>query len=220
MPKRTTNTCTLQSLATACAALPCPVPQSAVPALHEYLTLLMRYNAVMNLVGTRTWRDTLEVLLSDSFYLAEFLRNLPLPEAPLCVEPGAGAGLPGIPLRMAWQQGDYTLIEVRQKRALFMNTVLARVSLPCTRVYQGRIEDFCAAMPAPADMWVSRAFMPWRDVLALAAPYTRVGGVVVFLLLEPAPQTLPQGWTLLRTQRYTVRDATRWFWALARTPDN
>lgn len=208
---------TLETLQAACAALPCPVPEQAHAPLLTYLTLLMQWNKVMNLVGTHTWRDTLETLLADSFYLAEFLRRLPLPAAPECWDLGAGAGLPGIPLRMVWPQGHYTLVEAREKRALFLSTVVARAALANTAVFRGRAEDFFV-QASPADVVLSRAFMPWQDVLAFIAPHIQPAGIAVLLTLEPMPALVPAGWLALHEQAYSIAGDARYFWALQKQP--
>lgn len=118
------------------------VPGAVLPGLADYLQLLCRWNRAMNLVGARHWRDAMQRLVADSFHLADFLDGLPLPEEPLCWDLGSGAGLPAIPLRMVWRRGTCWLVEAREKRALFLSTVLARVPLPGTRVFRGRVEHF------------------------------------------------------------------------------
>ena len=45
---------------------------------------------------------------------------MPLPESPETWDLGAGAGIPGIPLRLVWDSGTFTLVEVREKRVLFL----------------------------------------------------------------------------------------------------
>ena len=123
------------------------VPEAALPGLAEYLQLLCRWNKAMNLVGAHHWRDAMQRLVADSFHLATFLDGLPLPEDPLCWDLGSGAGLPAIPLRMAWQRGTCWLVEAREKRALFLSTVLARVPLPGTHVFRGTFSPSRPARP-------------------------------------------------------------------------
>lgn len=206
---------TPESLQAACAALGCPVPEQAYSPLLTYLSLLMQWNTVMNLVGTHSWRETLESLLADSFYLAEFLQSLALPAEPECWDLGAGAGLPGIPLRMVWQQGHYTLVEAREKRALFLSTVVARAGLSKTAVFRGRAEAFFA-QAQPADVVVSRAFLPWQEVLAFIEPHIQPTGLAIFLTLEPMPARVPAGWCAVQQQAYAIEGDTRYFWALQR----
>ena len=189
------------------------LPDDAVEGIRVYLEFLMKWNKAMNLVGATTWEKALDDLVLDSVYLAAFVQTLPVPEHPVCWDIGAGAGLPGIPLRILWRQGLYTMVEAREKRALFMRTVLAALPLPGTFVFAGRVENFFGKGPA-ADMVVSRAFMPWEKMLALIAPHLAPCGKMVFLMLEPAPSTLPAGWRVVGSKGYTAGGKQRYFWCL------
>ena len=113
------------------------LPESALVPLAAYLDLLMQWNKVMNLVGTRSAEETFFTLVVDSLHLARFLtEKVALAAAPSCWDLGSGAGLPGLPLRMLWTEGEYWLVESREKRALFLSTALARHPLSGTRVYR------------------------------------------------------------------------------------
>ena len=113
--------------------------EETLPPLAGYLGLLIQWNRVMNLVGTRTTEDTFFTLVVDSLHLGRFLReDVEYSAAPCCWDLGSGAGLPGLPLRMIWQEGDYWMVEAREKRALFLSTVLAKYPLPGTHVFRGR----------------------------------------------------------------------------------
>ena len=203
-----------ETVAALCRAVSCPAPEAAMPDLAVYLELLMRWNKAMNLVGARTWQSALSRLIADSFHLAGFLDALEIGPEPLSWDLGAGAGLPGIPLRMAWSKGRYWLVEAREKRALFLSTVLSRISLPGTRVFRGRAEAFFAAQENKADLILSRAFLPWPEVLELVRGRLAPGGAVVFLALEPAPSVLPAPWTCAAQRQYAADGAPRWFWAV------
>lgn len=105
--------------------------EETLPPLAGYLGLLIQWNRVMNLVGTRAAEDTFFTLVVDSLHLGRFLReDVEYSAAPCCWDLGSGAGLPGLPLRMIWQEGDYWMVEAREKRALFLSTVLAKYPLP------------------------------------------------------------------------------------------
>ena len=201
-----------------CLASGTPFPESrftdqALAGLEGYLALLEKWNRVMNLVGPSCWEDMLRILVADSFHLACFLESLSWRDTPECWDLGAGAGLPGIPLRLFWEQGIYTLVEPREKRALFLRTALAACPLPGVRVFQGRAEAFMPGRP-PADLVVSRAFLPWEKVLALIAPHMAPSGRAVFLTLAPAPEALPAPWAVTAQTRYVIAGGDRYFWAL------
>lgn len=188
------------------------LPDDAVPVLVGYLAELHRWNKVMNLVGARHEAPIFELFM-DSFHLADFLHTLSLPDNPECRDLGAGAGLPGIPLRAVWNTGQYTLIESREKRALFLKNILARFPLPGTTVFHGRAEQF---QGQPADIILSRAFMPPETLLPFVQPMLAPGGLLILLLNALlAPELLNQhGWTRVAAKTYTVGSNPRVFEAV------
>jgi 16S rRNA (guanine527-N7)-methyltransferase len=207
------NRCCPETIRALCESAQLALDAEIFPPLAAYLTLLGKWNRVMNLVGPAAWEDILLTLVTDSVHLAPFVSALPLPVRPECWDLGAGAGLPGIPLRMLWKTGEYTLVEAREKRALFLRTFLASCPLDGVKVFQGRAEHFMPAH-APADLTVSRAFMPWEKFLALVNPFLISGGFSIFLTLAPLPSTLPKGWTAAGERLYSVNGNNRYFWAL------
>lgn len=192
--------------------------------LAAYLDQLVKWNRKMNLVGKSDWRTVFDTLVVDSLFLADFLAGLNLPDRPLSLDFGAGAGLPGIPLRVLWQQGDYWLVEVREKRATFMKSVLGRLRLPATNVFPGRAEDALdrlaqAGHQATADLILSRAFMPWPKLLDFIRPMLRAdaerAGTAVILANDPPPaeSALPAGWRLADVASYPAAGGERYFWS-------
>lgn len=179
--------------------------------LALYLQILLQWNRRMNLVGAKNWRDALDNLILDSFHLAAFLQGLEL-QVSQTWDLGAGAGLPGIPLRLLWQQGEYWLVEAREKRALFLSNVLARLDLPNCFVHRGRAEDFMAGRQA--DLILSRAFMPWPEMLELVQPHLAENATLVFLSNEKLEAD--GAWRTERTHSYQSGGKTRWFNALKR----
>ncbi len=193
-----------------------PIPSAqALDNLAVYLTLLMKWNKAMNLVGARNWQTALTDLVADSLFLDNFLNGLKLPPVPEIWDLGAGAGLPGIPLRILNQTGVYRMVEAREKRSLFLGNVLARLKLPRTFCHQSRAEQFFASPPgAPsADVVISRAFMPWVDVLAFVQAHLSANGLVIILANGPELDEAPPGWTEADHLVYTLPGGARRFQA-------
>jgi len=195
--------------------------------LAQYLNLLMKWSRSMNLVGKTTWPEIFRDLAADSLYLAGFVAAQALPERPLSLDLGAGAGLPGIPLRVLWPAGDYVLVELREKRAIFLRQAVAELGLPGVRVVHGRVEEVGPELTrmglagragdTRADLVVSRAFMPWPKLLPLAAQLIAPGGRLIILSNEqpPAdPAELP-GFVLVDSRDYPSTERTRYFWSLS-----
>lgn len=188
--------------------------------LAYYLTLLVKWNKSMNLVGPQSWEQIFHSLIIDSLHLADFLDKLDLPASPVTLDLGAGAGLPGIPLRSLWQAGDYRLVESREKRCIFMRTALRMMKLPRTDVFQGRAEKI-PAENLPADLILSKAFMPWKELLDFVKPMLAGQGKIVILSNDPAPteQDLENsGYVLEDSMEYMAGDKIHYFWCLRRMP--
>lgn len=190
-------------------------------ALSIYVDQLLAWNRVLNLSGFETRERIFQELVADSFHLADFLDAL-FPEAtdPRTVDLGAGAGLPGIPLRLLWHAGHYTMVEAREKRALFLSNVLSRLKLPDTQVFRGRAEIFLprASSENKLDCVLSRAFMPWPKLAAFCAPFLADTGFLIIMSNQKAPESMA-GWTLYQTFSYPSRDRSRYLWALRKAPD-
>lgn len=194
------------------------LPADQQKQLLEYAQLVFRWNQALNLVGAKSFSALLDDLLADSISLADFVRRLPLPASPLTWDPGAGAGLPGIPLRIVWQAGAYVMIETREKRALFLVSVLARLGLPRTCAVRSSLQEYwkhILASPEPRlpDCVISRAFMPWQKLLSLVRPMLAKDGLVV-IMARDAP-VAAEGWQLAGSMAYASTGGSRWLWALA-----
>lgn len=184
--------------------------------LAEYLNLLVKWNKSMNLVGPSGWREVFSSLVIDSLHLADFLNSLSLPEEPVTLDLGAGAGLPGIPLRCVWQKGSYHLVESRQKRSIFMRTALRSMKLPRTVVFQGRAENI-SEEDLPADLILSKAFMPWKELLPFVSGMLAENGRVIILSNDQAPENSEIesfGFSLEAVRDYKAGEKTHYFWAL------
>jgi 16S rRNA (guanine527-N7)-methyltransferase len=176
--------------------------------LSVYLGLLVKWNARMNLVGPSTWPEILQNLIQDSWHLSDLLHTV-APQPGQTLDLGAGAGLPGIPLRVFWQQGEYFLVEPRQKRALFMEQALAHMRLPRTKVICARMEALPAAR-RDADLIVSRAFMPWQKLLVAVKDCLAPQGRVLVMSNETSAETV-EGYRLEMVRDYAVAGKKRYF---------
>lgn len=176
--------------------------------LSVYLGLLVKWNSRMNLVGPSTWPEILETLVQDSWHLSDLLHTVE-PQPGQTLDLGAGAGLPGIPLRVFWHSGEYHLVEPRQKRALFMEQAAAHMKLPRTKVICARME----ALPPDrreADLIVSRAFMPWKKLLAEVREYLAPQGRVLVMSNDTSDETV-DGYVLEQVRDYTAAGKKRYF---------
>ncbi len=118
---------------------------------------------------------------------------------------GSGAGFPGIMLAARFPEAQVTLVERRQKRAAFLEEVVARAGLANARVFLGDSADLDLAA---WDGVVSRAYKPPPDYLADAIELLVPGGVAVLLTAGEAPAP-PPGLELFHVERYVVENKSR-----------
>lgn len=207
--------------------------------LAIYLDDLLRWGRLTNLVGPKDWPTILADLAADAWRLADLLATLDLSEDCLTLDLGAGAGMPGVPLRLFWTAGRYVMVEERTKRVHFVRAALARLTAaglaaPRTVVEKANAENPPRTLFGPeagADLVVARAFRPWQEYLAIAGPLLVSGGRAVVMASAPPPvevgEPLAPGFRLERAQSYPVFSVDgapgapkgeRWLWVALRSP--
>lgn len=185
-----------------------------IRGLQIYLELLLKWNKVINLVGPSDWKLILHDLILDSFHLSTFLsRTITDSKGLKTLDLGAGAGLPGIPLRLVWKAGSYYLVESRTKRAVFMNQALAAMDIENTHVINGRVQQLDTNI-LPAGLIISRAFMPGPKLLPLAKELLAIKGMLIILSKDKSEAENPAGFTLIDEMHYRVNNKDRYFLAL------
>jgi 16S rRNA (guanine527-N7)-methyltransferase len=93
---------------------------------------------------------------------------------------GSGAGLPGLPMKIARPYLELTLLDATAKKTSFLRELLAELDLPDVRLLTGRAEDIGRDPEhrATYDTVVARAVAPLAALVELALPFLRVGGTL------------------------------------------
>jgi len=154
------------------AALGLTLARPELEQLGRYFEELKRWNARINLTGLKTDQDMAVRLFLDSLALLPFLG-----QAASLADLGAGAGFPGLVLKIVRPALALTLVESRGKKAAFPQVQVAHVTL--TPALAARWGPRFAAV-------VSRAAFRLPALLELAAPLLEPGG----LLLAPKGPSL------------------------------
>ncbi len=112
-------------------------------------------------------------LVDDGLVLLEYLG-----QAQRLIDVGSGAGLPGIPIKIARPDLDVTLIEADQAKAAFLVHACAALGLEHVEVVARRAEEAGQdpRLREAFDVAVARALAPLPVLVELCLPLVRVGG--------------------------------------------
>ncbi len=152
-------------------------------ALFErYLALLSAWSERANLVGKADRDTVISRHFLESIALGAALRERELmrPDARV-LDVGAGAGFPGVPMRIVWPRLRLTLLEATAKKTAFLQALVEDLAFGDVKVLTGRAETWGhdPELRGRFDLVVARAVAPLPVLLELTLPFARVGGRVV-----------------------------------------
>jgi len=155
---------------------------------QQYLDLFLRWNRTHRMTALGSADAVVRDLFIDSLLFLPLLPARPLELADI----GAGAGIPGLPLRLADPGIAVTLVEARRKRVSFLLAAQRELDLGNVIVKEGRAEALLTQEPGLSgrfDVVVARSVGPASALLPLARKYLKIGGLFV---ASGPPNPLPQ----------------------------
>ncbi|MBZ0335350.1 16S rRNA (guanine(527)-N(7))-methyltransferase RsmG [Marinobacter sp. AL4B] len=103
--------------------------------LLAFLALLNKWNKAYNLTAVRDERVMVSRQLLDSLSIMPWITTDHL------LDVGAGGGMPGIPLAIAFPDKRFTLLDSNGKKTRFLNQCVLELGLNNVDVIHGRAED-------------------------------------------------------------------------------
>jgi len=149
--------------------------EQQVSAFMTYLTELKKWNRAYNLTALKTDEDIIIKHFIDSLL---YLKALP-PGRLKVADAGAGAGFPGIPLKIVRQELEISLVESSGKKSAFLRHITRILKLADTNVIEQRLEHLGNEYKKAFDVIVSRATFHTADFLKMACPYVKDGGKLI-----------------------------------------
>lgn len=160
---------------------------------EQYFELLVEWNQKMNLTA---------ITEQEEVYLKHFYDSLmPLWLVPerlegevRVVDIGAGAGFPGIPLKIAQPDLQLTMVDSLNKRVTFLNEVIDQLGLTHTEAIHARAEDFGHDRKhrEQYDISIARAVAGLNVLAEYCLPLVRKGGYFIALKGQKAQQELEE----------------------------
>jgi len=177
------------------------VSEAQLGTIADHVRLLLAWNEAINLSGIRTPAAIAVQHVLDSLAALPILRRAGVESF---LDIGSGGGYPGLPLAIALPARRALLVESVGKKARFLATVVEaaglheRVAVAATRA------ETLAADPHHRGRWpavVSRAVAETGELIELALPLLRVGGLLVAWKRAPAEDELDAAGSSLRQLR-------------------
>lgn len=142
------------------------LPKATQAKLLSYVRMLDKWNRTYNLTAVRDPEQMVPRHLLDSLSILPFVSGARVADI------GTGAGLPGIPLAIARDDLQFTLIDSNAKKIRFVKQAVHELKLTNVVSVHERVEKLVLADGYP--VLVARAFDAIPDMLArcrhLAAP--------------------------------------------------
>ena len=183
VPKHRYNPSVASDFETRARALLPSLTDDALRRLRIYRDLLAASAAEFNLVSASVRDlDSIERRhIAESLAFGALLadRGL-LTDAAKLLDLGSGAGLPGLPLKIAWPSLHVTLLEATGKKCRFLEQVASELGLQDLGVVEARAEEAAhdEEHRGAYDLVTARAVAALPVLLEYSVPFLRVGGTL------------------------------------------
>lgn len=163
--------------------------------LLRYLAELDKWNRVYNLSAVRDVRAMVSRHILDSLSVLPHLRTL---NPATAIDVGTGAGLPGIPLAIAFPECRFTLLDSAGKKTRFLFHVATTLGLDNVQVENRRVEAYQPETLYPVVL--SRAFASLADMTSNCAHLLAQTGVFLAMKGQYPSEELAE----IKAHYYTV----------------
>lgn len=140
---------------------------------YSFMNMLIEKNKVMNLTGITEPKEIILKHFVDSLTALKYIdKNNKV------IDVGTGAGFPGLPLKIAKELLEITLLDSLNKRINFLNEVIESINVGKIETIHGRAEDFGqdTKYRERFDIAISRAVAPLNILIEYMLPFVMVGG--------------------------------------------
>ncbi len=175
--------------------------------LNAFNELLIKWTQRFNLVSANTLSDSISRHVLDALSIATYVNRDVSCDARHTnvfdvLDMGSGAGLPVLPLAIAYPELSFVSVETNGKKIRFQQQVILELGLSNVELIHNRIES----VDVFANNITSRAFTAPEEFLQVASGVAVEESQAIIMLgqAERLPQTLPNPWELKTLQAVDV----------------
>ena len=171
-----------------------------IDKMIAYLLLLSKWNSVYNLTAIRDPKEMVKQHLLDSLSAAPVFAD-----AKNVLDVGAGGGLPGMMLAIAYPETKVSMIDTVSKKTAFLSQAKTELGLSNVTVHTGRVEAL--QVIEKFDVITSRAFSELCNFINWSGHLLANGGQFIAMKgVAPTQEIerLSDGWHVTGVQALSV----------------
>lgn len=156
------------------AALGVTLSDVAIARFQTYIDTLLLWRTRLSLTTAATPQKVVRDHILDSLAPCHFIQP-----GQRVADLGSGAGFPGIPLAIAREGANFSLVESRRKKANFLREAARSAKIANVEIIEQRAEHLADGLTKPWDLVVSRAVWTLTDFLAVSERLLAPDGMAV-----------------------------------------
>ena len=151
--------------------------EDMVDKFFRYKSVLKEWNEKINLTAIEEDREVIIKHFIDSLSILPLIKN----ERASLIDVGTGAGFPGIPVKIARESMEVTLLDSLDKRVRFLNEVVKVNNLTRIKAIHGRAEEkgIHPEFREKFDISTARAVANLPVLIEYCLPFVKVGGYFI-----------------------------------------
>lgn len=145
-------------------------------AFYKYMKELLIWNEKINLTAIKDEKEFIIKHFIDSLTIKSLVHD-----GAKVIDVGTGGGFPGIPLKIACDSLDVTLIDSVNKKIMVVNDIIEKLQLNDIKAIHSRAEDIAhnEEFREKYDFATSRAVSNLTTLIEYLLPFVKVGGKVI-----------------------------------------
>jgi 16S rRNA (guanine527-N7)-methyltransferase len=191
-------------LATGARELDLDLSPAQLDQFARYADLLIDWNLRFNLTAIV---DPREIVIKHFLDSLSALRSIP-PGPIKLIDVGAGAGLPGIPIKLVRPDVSLTLVEATRKKCDFLQAVVDDLRLDQVHVVNARAEEAgrLEEHREQYDIAIARAVAEMPTLIEYLLPFVKIGGLALAQKSKEAEKETQRATTAIVTLGGRLRE--------------